>query len=229
MPHNKLFSGIKKNFHLYSRHLFYVQSVNLFIRLMYKNIFFFLKLFICVFIYYFVCLLWRNIKIFHRNLCVLKYIILMFILMVMVFNDISVIWWRSVLLVEETRENHRPDATHWQTLSHNVVSSTPRMGGNRTRNVRGGEHWFHSYKSNYHTITTIKAPFNFYKLTNIRPLQLLILCFFVVVWESGREKKTGMGKLVRRSNFNYIVLLFSLFSQYHGHLCHHLTSATPLK
>jgi hypothetical protein len=23
-------------------------------------------------------------------------------------------------------ENHRPDATHWQTLSHNVVSSTPR-------------------------------------------------------------------------------------------------------
>jgi hypothetical protein len=47
-----------------------------------------------------------------------------------------------------------------------------------------------------------------------RPLQLLILCFFVAVWESGREKKTGMGELVRRSNFNYIVLLFSLFSQY---------------
>ena len=35
----------------------------------------------------------------------------------------------SVLLVEETgvpRENHRPVASHWQTLSHNVVSSTPR-------------------------------------------------------------------------------------------------------
>jgi hypothetical protein len=32
-------------------------------------------------------------------------------------------------LVEETgvpRENHRPVASHWQTLSHNVVSSTPR-------------------------------------------------------------------------------------------------------
>jgi hypothetical protein len=30
-------------------------------------------------------------------------------------------------LVEETglpRENHRPVASHWQTLSHNVVSST---------------------------------------------------------------------------------------------------------
>jgi hypothetical protein len=229
MPHNKLFSGIKKKLSFILKTFVFCTKCEFIYKINEQEYLFFLKLSICVFIYYFVCLLWRNIKIFHRNLCVLKYIILMFILMVMVFNDISVIWWRSVLLVEETRENHRPDATHWQTLSHNVVSSTPRMGGNRTRNVRGGGHWFHSYKSNYHTITTIRAPFNFYKLTNIRPLQLLILCFFVAVWESGREKKTGMGKLVRRSNFNYIVLLFSLFSQYHGHLCHHLTSATPLK
>jgi len=45
------------------------------------------------------------------------------------FNNISVISWRSVLLVEETGgpgENHRPVASHSQTLSHNVVSSTPR-------------------------------------------------------------------------------------------------------
>ena len=34
------------------------------------------------------------------------------------FNNISVIWWWSVLLVEETV------ASHSQTLSHNVVSST---------------------------------------------------------------------------------------------------------
>jgi len=27
------------------------------------------------------------------------------------------------------RENHRPVASHWQTLSHNVVSSTPRLIG----------------------------------------------------------------------------------------------------
>ena len=43
-------------------------------------------------------------------------------------NNISVISCRSVLLVEETRtsgENHRPVASHRQTLSHNVVSSTP--------------------------------------------------------------------------------------------------------
>ena len=40
------------------------------------------------------------------------------------FNNISVISWRSVLLMEETGgpgENHRPVASHWQTLSHNVV------------------------------------------------------------------------------------------------------------
>ena len=45
------------------------------------------------------------------------------------FNNISVISWRSVLLVEETGvpgENHRPAACHWQILSHNVVSSTPK-------------------------------------------------------------------------------------------------------
>jgi hypothetical protein len=45
------------------------------------------------------------------------------------FKNISVISWRSVLLVEETGvsgENHWPAASHWQTLSHNVVSSTPK-------------------------------------------------------------------------------------------------------
>ena len=42
-----------------------------------------------------------------------------------IFNNISVIPWRTVLLVEETgvpRENHRPVTSHWQNVSHNVVS-----------------------------------------------------------------------------------------------------------
>jgi hypothetical protein len=46
------------------------------------------------------------------------------------FNNISVISWQSVLLMEEIRvpgENHRPVASHCQTLSHNIVSSTPRQ------------------------------------------------------------------------------------------------------
>ena len=44
------------------------------------------------------------------------------------FNNISAISWCLVLLVEETgvpRENQRTVTSHWQTLSHNVVSSTP--------------------------------------------------------------------------------------------------------
>jgi hypothetical protein len=38
------------------------------------------------------------------------------------FNNISVISWQSVLLVEETGENHRPVASHWQT----TIRSRPR-------------------------------------------------------------------------------------------------------
>ena len=40
------------------------------------------------------------------------------------FNNILVILWASVLLVEEIvvpEENHRPAASHWQTLSHNTI------------------------------------------------------------------------------------------------------------
>jgi len=42
------------------------------------------------------------------------------------FDNISVISWQSVLLVDETGENRRPVASQWQTLSCNVVSSSPR-------------------------------------------------------------------------------------------------------
>ena len=56
------------------------------------------------------------------------------------FNNISVISWQSVLLVEETGvpgENHRPVASNWQTLSHSVALSTPPLSGIRTHNVSG--------------------------------------------------------------------------------------------
>jgi hypothetical protein len=47
----------------------------------------------------------------------------------MQLHCVSILSWRSVLLIGETGvpgENHRPGLRHWQTLSHNVVSSTPR-------------------------------------------------------------------------------------------------------
>ena len=57
------------------------------------------------------------------------------------FNDISVISWRSVLVVEETGvpgENHKPAESQWQTLSHNVMylalgESWTHISGDRHR------------------------------------------------------------------------------------------------
>ena len=46
----------------------------------------------------------------------------------------------SVLLLEEIGvpgENHRPAESHWQTWSHNVVSSTLRLSGIWTHNISG--------------------------------------------------------------------------------------------
>jgi hypothetical protein len=57
------------------------------------------------------------------------------------FNNISVISWRSILLVDETevpRENHRLVASHWQTLSHNVVHLA--LTEIRTHNISGDGH-----------------------------------------------------------------------------------------
>jgi len=51
------------------------------------------------------------------------------------FQNISVILTRSILLMAETGvpwENHRPAVIYWQTVSHNIASSAPRMSGIRT-------------------------------------------------------------------------------------------------
>jgi hypothetical protein len=67
------------------------------------------------------------------------------------FNNISVISWLSVLLVEETRvtrANQRPVTSHWQTLSHNVVSSTPFLNGIRTKDFHCFW-WIYEYDRSY--------------------------------------------------------------------------------
>ena len=54
------------------------------------------------------------------------------------FNNISLILWRSVLLMIEGTgipgENHRSAASHWQTLS--LASNAPRLNGIRPLNFR---------------------------------------------------------------------------------------------
>jgi hypothetical protein len=59
------------------------------------------------------------------------------------FNNISVISWRSFVLMEEFEvpgEHHWHVASHWQTLSHNVVSSNFAMNEVRTHNFSGDRH-----------------------------------------------------------------------------------------
>ena len=60
------------------------------------------------------------------------------------FNTISVIPWRSVLLVEETGvagENHQPATSHLQTLSYNGVHLA--LSGIRTNNISGDSNRLH--------------------------------------------------------------------------------------
>jgi len=52
------------------------------------------------------------------------------------------------------RENHLPAASHWQTISHNIVSITTHLTRIRIHNDCIG-----SCKSNNHTITTTIAPY----------------------------------------------------------------------
>ena len=70
----------------------------------------------------------KRIRLLPANL--FTSLLLSFMVLNTTFNNISVIQWRSVLLVEETGgpgENNRPVASHWQILSHNVVHPWSRF------------------------------------------------------------------------------------------------------
>ena len=69
------------------------------------------------------------------------------------FNNISVISWRSVLLVEDAGvpgESHRPVASHWQTLPHKccIEYTSPWTGFKLTTLVVIGTDCIGSCKSN---------------------------------------------------------------------------------
>ena len=106
------------------------------------------------------------------------------------FNNISAISWRSVLLVEKIGlpgKNRRPAASHWKTLSHNVVSSTPRHERdlNRTLEVIGID-CTGSCEYNYHAITTTTAPHciisSNQSINQLVLVALIFLCFCPLCW-----------------------------------------------
>ena len=74
------------------------------------------------------------------------------------FNNISVISY-PVLFIEETGvpgETHRPVASHWQTLSHNVIHIS--LIEIRTTSVVMSTHCIDSCISNCHMITATTVP-----------------------------------------------------------------------
>jgi hypothetical protein len=79
------------------------------------------------------------------------------------FNDISVILWRSVLWVDETkvpRENHRLATSHCQTIHimlHRVHLAW--VGFKLTTLLVIGTHCICNCKSNYHMTMTTTAPY----------------------------------------------------------------------
>ena len=88
------------------------------------------------------------------------------------FNNISVISWQRVLVVEETgvpEVNHWHVAIHWQALSHNVVSSTPSWAEfELTAYVVICTDYIGSCKSNNHTFMTTTASLNKLKTQNVK-------------------------------------------------------------
>ena len=81
-----------------------------------------------------------NFKYSFRELLIAKWVWFRFMVFNATFNNISVVSWQTVLLVEETGV---PGENHRQTLSNNAVSSTPRLIGNRTHNVSSDRNWLH--------------------------------------------------------------------------------------
>jgi len=59
---------------------------------------------------------------------------------VQLFRGGQFYWWRKS---EVPGEKHRLAASDWQTLSHNVLSSTPRLSGILTHKASDDWHWLH--------------------------------------------------------------------------------------
>ena len=78
----------------------------------------------------FFCLYSLHVWIFQLSITGLSLQVSRFMAFSATYNNISVISWLSVLLVEETGvpgENYWPDASHWQKLLHNEQGSNSQL------------------------------------------------------------------------------------------------------
>jgi hypothetical protein len=129
-------------------------------------------------------------------------------------NNISVISWRSVLLVEEIGEKHRPVASHWQFfLSHNVVLSTPRL--------RGG---FGGSQLHLYTIATTTAPICYVTYRSYGPMYLFLSRF--VLWHLDTEKNHCLGyhkNLFKNLNYVSEKYYFRINWSYYKYIIHYLS------
>ena len=102
------------------------------------------------------------------------------------FNYMFVISWWSVWLVEETRENYRHAANHWQTLSHNVVSEYTSPERDSNYNVNGDRHCELYNKIEAYLIPNIiyTKPRNFWQRKLDRESSKIYLFFLKLIFES---------------------------------------------
>ena len=89
------------------------------------------------------------------------YFLFVFMLFNVTFNNISVISWWSVLLVEETGvpgENFLPVTSEVTYKLYNIMLYTSPCSRFELTSVVIGTDCTSSFESNYHTITTTTAP-----------------------------------------------------------------------
>jgi hypothetical protein len=130
------------------------------------------------------------------------------------FNNNSVVVWRSVLLVEETRvsgENHRPVASHWETLSHNVASNTPR----HERGSNSQLYWWYELIAqivvNPLTIRSRWPPLFFLLciIENFKCMNIWMRLLYKLILDKGLIAET----LKKEQKYWTFIILFSLYGK----------------
>ena len=123
---------------------------------------------------------------------------------------VSFVWLRT----EGPGENHWPVASHWQTLSHNVVHLA--LIEIQTHNISGDRHSATDCigsKSNYHTITAMTALFLMKSFNISRQFyngQLLLKCFLVNLFSSPCQRQCDLlPSLGVRRLLTFHILIFS--------------------